>query len=395
MKKVLLLVFLIIIGIINVARAETTDEGIILGPFIFQPYFSLVFEHTDNLFLQPNRGFSDNLWIIRPEIKLIYPFLESSVQFSYVPIWREYQKYELEHKFSHFFVFQGNIMQSSGLNIRIIDRFTRGYLEVSEIEPQKEVVWGTNRFNKNYINANATYDISERININIDGDFNYVKFIDREQPLFFFDYKTLSLGGSVGYRTSPLTNISIIYKYYHNDAERIYDTRDFDAHQFSLGMISDATPRLKGGFKIGFERKELKNLNKNINNLIVAADLTYELADFTRLMLNVNRGTYQSAYIDAAYFKATGLSLSLTHQFTDRFNATGGGYFQRNDYPESPSQNNFKRTDDMYGLNAELGYIISNIAVVHFNYKYEKRDSNEPRMNFTQNRLVFDVILGW
>jgi len=394
MKKVILIVLFILVSTSYFIKAETTDEGIIMGPFIFQPYFSLVFEHTDNLFLQGDKGFEDNLWIIRPELKLIYPFLESSVQFSYVPIWREYQKYELKHKFSHFFNFQANILQSSGLNIRVIDRFTRGYLEVSEIEPQKEVVWGTNRFNKNYIEASAIYDLSERINLSFGGDFNYVKFIDRDVPLFFFDYKTLSLGGSVGYKMSPLTTVSLIYRYYYNDAEKEFNSRDFNAHQIAIGMESDATPRLKGGFKIGFERKELKNINQSINNIIASADITYELADFTRLLLNVNRGTYQSAYIDVTYFKSTGIALSLTHQFTDRFNATGGGYFQRNDYPESLHYQ-FSRQDDIYGINAELGYIITNLVVVHFNYKYEKRDSNEPRMNFTQNRLVFDLILGW
>ncbi len=112
-------------------------------------------------------------------------------------------------------------------------------------------------------------------------------------------------------------------------------------------------------------------------------------------MLNLNRGTYQSAYIDIAYFKATGLALTLTHQFTDSLNASVGASFQRNDYPESLSNHNFARVDDIYGFNAEVGYIITNLVAVHFNYKYDKRDSNEPRMNFTQNRFVFDVVLGW
>src|SRR4030042_5918576 len=104
MKRILLISVLMLLPCMLLG--ETNDEGIILGPFIFKPNFSFVFEHTDNLFLQGEKGFNDNLFIIRPTLELVYPFLESSVQITYVPIWREYQKYNLEHKFSHFFTFE-------------------------------------------------------------------------------------------------------------------------------------------------------------------------------------------------------------------------------------------------------------------------------------------------
>ncbi len=368
------------------------EQGIFLGPFIFKPNFSLLYEHTDNLFLQGEKGFVDNLWIIRPQFQLVYPFLESNIEITYVPIWRDYEKYELKHKFSHFLTFQSNILQSSGLNIKLIDRFVRGYLEVSEIEPQREVVWGTNRFNKNLFSALFNYDFSERLTTSFGGDFNWVKFIDREEPMFFFDYNTLSLSGSLGYKTSPLTSIFVRYVFFANDAEKRFDTRDFNAHQLLFGIDSEATPRLKGGFSLGFERKDFKNIDLSINNFVLSASIAYEISESTRLMLNANRGTYQSAYFTATYFKATSAYLSLTRQFTERFSGTIGGYIQQNGYPQLET---IERKDNIYGFNAEVGYIFSSLAVVHFNYKYENRNSNDKKFDYTQNRLVFDLQLGW
>src|SRR4030042_1831256 len=100
MKRILLISVLMLLPCMLLG--ETNDEGIILGPFIFKP------------------------------------------------------------KFSHFFTFESNIIQSSGLNIKLTDRYVRGFLEVSEIEPQREVVWGTNRFYKNYFVEEALYNIIEK-----------------------------------------------------------------------------------------------------------------------------------------------------------------------------------------------------------------------------------------
>lgn len=372
--------------------AGVTDEGVIVGPFIFKPHFSLVFEHTDNLYLQGKEGFHDNLWIIRPVFQLIYPFQSSNVEITYVPIWRKYEKYHLEHRFSHFLTLQSNIVQSSGLNIKLGDRFVRGELEVGEIDPAKEVWWGTNRFNKNLFEAGAGYDVSERVQIGFKGSYNYLKFIDHDTPQFFFDYQTVIVGGSLGYKTSPLTSIFVNYNFANNSAEESFDTRDFKSHQFLVGMQSDATPRLKGGFQIGFERKNFSNLNLSVNNFILGADMSYEITESTRLMVNANRGTFQSAYFEAAYFRATGMAITLTHQFTDKLSASGGGLIQRNDYQDTGIET---RKDNVYGFNAEIGYIINTLAVVHFNYKYDKRNSNAASQSFTQNRLDFDVLLGW
>lgn len=389
LRQVIIILILMVMAEVIFAVDE---QGIFLGPFMFKPSFWLVFEHTDNLFLQGEKGFKDNLWIIRPQFLLVYPFLENSIEITYVPIWRDYEKYELKHKFTNFFTVQGNFQQSSGLNFKLIDRYVRGYLEVSEIEPQREVVWGTNRFNKNLFSAIANYDFSERLTTSFGGDFNYVKFIDRDQPMFFFDYNTLSLSGSLGYKTSPLTSLFVRYVFFANDAEQKFDTRDFNAHQILFGMDSEATPRLKGGFSLGFERKNFKNIDMIINNFVLSANISYEITESTRFMLNANRGTYQSAYLEAAYFKATSAFVSLTHQFTERFSGTVGGYIQQNSYPQLAV---IERTDNIYGFNAEVGYIFSTLAVVHFNYKYENRNSNDKNFDYKQNRLLFDVQLGW
>ena len=391
MRRYFLLLVIIIAGSIY-SSAGVTDEGIVVGPFIFKPNFSLVFEHTDNLYLQGVEGFHDNLWILRPQFQLVYPFQESNVEITYVPIWRKYEHYHLKHKFSHFLTLQSNIVQSSGLNIKLGDRYVRGMMEVGEIDPAKEVWWGTNRFNKNLFEAGATYDVSERFGVNFRGSYNYLKFIDHDTPQFFFDYKTLGVGGSFAYKTSPLTSIFVSYNFIDNSAEKAYDDRNFKSHQLLVGMQSDATPRLKGGFQFGYERKNLNNQNLSINNFILSADMSYEITESTRLMVNANRGTYQSAYFNAAYFRATGAAITLTHQFTAKLSASGGGLIQRNDYQDTGAAT---RKDSVYGFNAEIGYIINTLAVVHFNYKYDKRDSNAGRQSFTQNRLDFDVLLGW
>ena len=131
----------------------------------------------------------------------------------------------------------------------------------------------------------------------------------------------------------------------------------------------------------------------NAYNFILSADASYEISDATRILFNASRGTFQSAYFVAAYYRATGLVLTLTHHFTDKLSASGGGLIQSNDYQEIGSI--LTRKDNIYGFNAEIGYIIHSLAVVHFNYKYDNRNSNFDQFSFKQNRLDLDVQLGW
>ncbi len=101
-------------------------EAIPVGPFLFSPALQLNWQYRDNIFFTPTDPVSDQVWMARARFQFELPINESYLLFSYTPQYRDYQDYELDDKWSHFFDFLAGFEFSNGLILDMTYKYMEG-----------------------------------------------------------------------------------------------------------------------------------------------------------------------------------------------------------------------------------------------------------------------------
>jgi hypothetical protein len=113
-----------------IAFPGNTGEAIPVGPFLFSPTLQLTWEDRDNIFLRPEgQKFQDNIYLARARLMFEIPVYESYFRFTYTPQYRDFEKYNLEEKWSHFVDVGADLAFSSGVELNLNYRFVNANLE--------------------------------------------------------------------------------------------------------------------------------------------------------------------------------------------------------------------------------------------------------------------------
>ena len=114
MKKIAF--FVLIAGIIGgAAMAQEYQEGIPWGNAYFKPSVEFIYTHSDNIFrTDPSVGeqFDDNIWMIRPQLALEFPFENSYINVQVQYEYKDYEEYELLHHNTWFGVLDSQCVTS-------------------------------------------------------------------------------------------------------------------------------------------------------------------------------------------------------------------------------------------------------------------------------------------
>ncbi len=159
-------------------RLANSGEAISVGPFLFSPALQLSWQHRDNIFFTPDNEVADQVYLARAALVFELPIYESYVRFSYTPQYREYKDYELAENWSHFFDLSGAFEFSNGLVLDVIYQYIYGNLEVREVDPGGELVFGDSPFSKNFLGIGLDYWITARDGIGVEVDYADISYDD-------------------------------------------------------------------------------------------------------------------------------------------------------------------------------------------------------------------------
>ena len=377
----------------------TSDDAIIVGPFLFSPALQLTWQDRDNIFYTPVNEVRDQVWLARAQLLFEVPINESHVYFSYSPQYTDYRTYDLVDKWSHFVDIGGSFLFSNGLAISATYNYIIGNLETREVDPGGELYYGDPKFIKNFAAVSADYWFTQRDGLFV--DFSWTD-LDHSEPRFFYDYTSRAAGFGWLHQLSPTLVMDVRYGVIDFDA---HDTpyqsnsfRDSFSQTLLLGLRGQLSPVVSTEGQVGYRtiRYDLQPGDPPVSDFsgfIVNGLISWEMAHGSVLSFDFLRSPYPSNYADNANYVATGVGLTYS---LDRGTVFGQAHsrFQNNDYELPDPVTGELRSDDILSLGLGLGYRFTNHLSLFGSYLYEDRDSLF-RYSYTINIFTLGLVLGF
>jgi len=381
-----------------------SDEAIPVGPFLFSPALQLSWQDRDNIFFTPDDPVRDQVYLAKARLLFELPIFESYLQFSYTPQYRDYKDYELEDKWAHFVDVAGAFEFASGFRLNVAYNYIIGNLEVREVDPGGELIWGDRKFTKNYAAVGGDYFIGQTDGINFELTWADV---DHEDPDLFYDYTRLFATAGWLRQISPILVMSVNYGHIDYDAKNseYYSNsfRDSSSDEVTVGLRGQLSPVVATEMVVGYrltsyDRQPGDPPVEDFKGVIANGFISWDLSHGSVIRLDLLRSDYPSNYGPNSHYVATGGSLMYNYERGSFFGQARGRY-QNNDYnllaPLSETDDGKPRSDDIATFGLGLGFRFTEILSLWGTYLYEDRDSNLYEASYTTNIFTLGLVLGF
>jgi len=378
-----------------------TYEAIPVGPFLFTPALQLNWQYRDNIFFTPTDPISDQVWMARARFQFELPINESYLLFSYTPQYRDYQDYELDDKWSHFFDFLAGFEFSSGVILDMTYKYMEGNLENREVDPGGELYWGDRWYKKNFAAIQLSYWASAKDGLNVEVDYTDVK---HEDPDLWYDYTRLTAGAGWLHQLSEILVMNLAYRHSEFDPkENLFFANEFrqsKSDEITVGFRGMISPVIKTEIVVGYRKTsynvpaEASEIIPDFNGLVMQGYFNWDLGHGSALRLDLLRSDYPSNFGINANYVATGASLQYQYQ-RNRFSAQIRGRYQVNDYAVPDLLTGEDRSDPISTIGLGLGYRFGPYISLWGGYLYENRDSTLERYGYDYNVFTLGLIVGY
>ncbi|HPR63432.1 MAG TPA: outer membrane beta-barrel protein [Thermoanaerobaculia bacterium] len=388
-----------------------SEQGIQLGSFIFTPSFELIYESKDNIFLRPSKDKdplgigeeSDSIYVARARFMLEYPFADNYFRATWVPQWRDYADNELQENFTHYLDLVGSFNTPSGLELDIANHYVMGSLEVQEVDPGQELVYGDVPFTKNTTTFDMKYFFTPTDGFGLYADYTMFEYDD--PTALWYDYTSYTAGLSYQRYMNPLLRMALGFDFMSYDADQnefslVPDKiRDYDGYNVYVKFYGDFSPTVNSSIKIGYESLSFDKVagygNRDYDDFSVDADLTWEVTEGHSLTFDSQRKLYASNFADVSSFTHSHLGVRYNAQMGAKTFGALGMRLLNNDYNESSEIYGRTRSDDMLEFKAELGYHINPTFSTRLNYTMQDRDSNINMFDYKVNIWAINLVIGF
>ena len=151
--------------------------------------------------------------------------------------------------------------------------------------------------------------------------------------------------------------------------------RSSDGWRLSAGVGFELSQLLTGEIYGGWLRRNYDDARYGtISKPLFGGALTWYPTELTTVNLNVDRSVDETLAIGFSGYTTTSFSLNWSHELTRTFSINGGGRYGHLNYGLS-TVGTIDRTDDTYGLNLGLRYILNRNLYTSLGYDYSARQS--------------------
>ena len=377
-----------------------SDEAIPVGPFLFSPAIQLSWQDRDNIFFTPDDPVQDQVYLAKARFLFEVPIFESYLQFSYTPEYRDYKDYDLEDKWAHFVDVAGAFEFPSGLRLNLGYNYIVGNLEVREVDPGGELVWGDREFTKNFAAVGGDYFITQTDGLNFEMSWADV---DHEDPDLFYDYTSLTAAAGWLHQLSPILVMTLNYGYNRYDAknqEEYSDAfHDSTSDQIAFGLRGQLSPVVATEGTIGYRRTKYDSEpgdppTEDFSGVIANGWISWDMGHGSEVRLDVLREPYPSNYGPNSNYVATGASLMYSYDRGTFFGQLRGRY-QNNDYNFADPPSDIVRSDDIATFGLGLGIRFNPFLSLWGTYLYEDRDSTIYEASYKTNIYSLGLVFGY
>lgn len=378
-------------------------EALPVGPFLFSPALQLTWENRDNIFYTPDNEVSDDIYVARALLMFELPIYDNYIRFSYKPQYREYAEYDFNENWTHPLEVVGAFEFPNGLKLTPKYQYFSGALEVREVDPGGELMYGGDRFTKHTLDIGADYWVTGRDGIRLNATYYQVGYDDTcveptPNVYCFYDYENWNLGVGWLHQLSPTLVMNLQYTHGDFDSEGTLSYRDQASDDITLGFEGQVNEVISSGVRVGWRQTDPDVAPgdpdiEDYSGPLVNGYLGYAMAHGGALRLNLLYTDYPSAFGANAFYTAYGATLGYNLR-RERFTAQAQVGFQTNDYDQPDPVSGADRSDDILSLGVGANYRITEFIALSAGWRYEDR-STLYDYSYEANSIVLGLVIGY
>jgi hypothetical protein len=383
----------LLIGALSILLVGPVRADIRYQNFTLLPELGLQEMFRSNVFLTQSDKKSDYVTTVTPGMSLKYLFGQSSFDLGYKVGFVNFAKYSANNYQDHRANALLHLVAPGGLEFTLGDNFTRSTIERVQLMTHQMP------FHDNFLTAAAAYSFADRWKIEAKynrEDLAFDEFRDRS-----VEYSNNLVGASLYYRFLPRMSGLVEYDYAVKDfvSDRLADHKDQFAY---LGVAFDPAGKLRGNFKVGYGWKEfdtnVPGRDNSPRNWIMAGQLVNDFDARTSLTLDALRALADDTQVANASYVNTSVTLTLQHFFTGKIGATAAISYRERDYIDNLTEPvtgaSKKRSDEIWTGGAGVFYNIQKWLQARLEYQYSDAKSNFDQYSYTDQRIIFKLILS-
>ncbi|HEY3347722.1 MAG TPA: outer membrane beta-barrel protein, partial [Nitrospirota bacterium] len=355
--------------------------------------------YDDNVFVRQSNKVDDWYFITTPALLINLPQRKNLFEleyhsdiYNYMDTGKENNVVDQFLRGSAAFNFPG------GLSLIVSDNGGHTHEARSE---SNIAVTGTRRLSKYYeniLNAELSYKISDRFKAAVAYDNEYYNFTSENSD--FRDRLENGVSGSVYYKFLPKTSAFVqgVYKnVYHNNGGAVGAQLNSDEYWTSVGLTWDATAKLSGSVKGGYQWKLFQNKDKNnFKSGIYQVGLDYKMTGKTTFRLTGTRQALETDDPNANFSTTTNGRLDVLYSPITNWTVNPYGSFANNRYSSDVNAGGdiARRNDNLMYTGFEVKYAPKKWWEAGVGYKHTVRSSNLTFYDYTDN-LAYLSIRGF
>ena len=376
------------------------QKGYKWGRIEIQPGVGFQSKYSDNIFLRPQAN-SDFIFTISPSLNVERKKLRGDnfgFSFKYLGEQELFVRFKDQDYYNQNVIGNiefGDVAGDINLNIE------GGYVNArNPISPEfASSVTNVRQIRTSYeLNSNLLWKLTQRLKANFDARFNRNLFSDDDQQ----EYNQYKGGGSLDWKTTPLTGFGIDYAFRRIE----YLTNSltfFDSNQHSGSLRANWEPLsiFSSKFLIGLAHTEISNPGmSDRDDIIYRIDLNYKPTTTTSWVLSGFQEIPNSFWLNNPVYQRTAVQLSWNQKLGVKWQSSSTVSFEYRKYdtavPDVFSGGILQERKDNYfsGL-MSLTYSIEDWLELVMQYEYTNNDSNFQEVDYSSNvaLLKFLIIL--
>ena len=361
------------------SRATPMDEW----PVKFHPHLDLAATYDDNILISHSNVLSDVIFTLRPGLELDYGEApHNHLSLDYTAGIERYVDHGSQDAVNHYVELKG-VFNFSRLKLQIQDQFadeTAANVQAgARVEEERNIAQlGTEYLLNKYFSAGLLLHTE------------YHHFVTPGQ----IDYNLYQPGVAWYYHALPKADVYGEFDYGWIDEQR---GEDRQLASGSMGLRGKITGKISGQIGVGYENLDYSGKTPSVDGVISSVSLHGDFTRHTSADLAISRQINPSITSQNDSYTSTRVDFTVIQKiYYEKFKATVGGSYERDEYDEPISQTpKVTRDDDLWQAHAGIRYIARKWLELGASYSYQWDHSTVGTLSFQENVVTLDALLRY